>query len=63
MTHMGTIFSMFLSKQQSICVWWCNFMFSVYESGACFSPDVLDITTEDIMSRFVEVCQTKKVKF
>ena len=38
-------------------------MFSVYESGACFSPDVLDITTEDIMSRFVEVCQTKKVKF
>lgn len=26
----------------------------VYEGGACFSPDVLDITTEDIMSRFVE---------
>ncbi|XP_058943912.1 large ribosomal subunit protein uL10 [Pocillopora verrucosa] len=26
----------------------------VYESGACFSPDVLDITSEDILSRFVE---------
>ena len=37
-----------------------NFFFSVYESGACFSPDVLDITSEDILSRFVEVCPTKK---
>lgn len=36
------------------------FFFSVYESGACFSPDVLDITSEDILSRFVEVCPTKK---
>lgn len=26
----------------------------VYESGACFAPDVLDITSEDILSRFVE---------
>lgn len=26
----------------------------VYESGACFCPDVLDITTEDILGRFVE---------
>ena len=33
----------------------CCCMFSVYESGACFSPDVLDITTEDILGRFVEV--------
>lgn len=30
-------------------------MFSVYENGACFSPDVLDITSEDILARFVEV--------
>lgn len=37
-----------------------DFFFSVYESGACFSPDVLDITSEDILSRFVEVCYTKK---
>ena len=36
------------------------FFFSVYESGACFSPDVLDITSEDILSRFVEVCPTRK---
>lgn len=36
------------------------FCFSVYESGACFSPDVLDITSEDILSRFVEVCPTRK---
>ena len=36
-------------------------MFSVYEGGACFSPDVLDITKEDIMARFVEVGQTKKI--
>ena len=36
------------------------FFFPVYESGACFSPDVLDITSEDILSRFVEVCPTKK---
>lgn len=35
-------------------------IFSVYESGACFSPDVLDITSEDILSRFVEVCPTRK---
>lgn len=34
--------------------------FSVYESGACFAPDVLDITSEDILSRFVEVCPTRK---
>ena len=57
MTHMQTTFSMFLSKQQNICEH-DNSLFSVYEGGACFSPDVLDITTEDIMSRFVEVCQT-----
>lgn len=25
----------------------------VYEGGACFSPDVLDITSEDILSRFI----------
>ena len=56
MTHMGTTFSLFLSKQ-NICEH-DNSLFSVYEGGACFSPDVLDITTEDIMSRFVEVCQT-----
>ena len=36
------------------------FFFSVYESGACFAPDVLDITSEDILSRFVEVCLTRK---
>ena len=36
------------------------FCFPVYESGACFSPDVLDITSEDILSRFVEVCPTRK---
>lgn len=58
-THEGTTFSMFLSKQQNICVHDnVTLCFSVYEGGACFSPDVLDITTEDIMSRFVEVCQT-----
>lgn len=33
----------------------------MYESGACFSPDVLDITKEDIMARFVEVPLTKKI--
>ena len=37
-----------------------DFFFSVYESGACFSPDVLDITSEDILSRFVEVCPSRK---
>lgn len=37
-----------------------DFFFPVYESGACFSPDVLDITSEDILSRFVEVCPTRK---
>ncbi|XP_068736246.1 large ribosomal subunit protein uL10-like [Montipora capricornis] len=26
----------------------------VYENGACFSPDVLDITSEDLLMRFVE---------
>ena len=47
----------------SFCIdLWCYlfFFFPVYESGACFSPDVLDITSEDILSRFVEVCPTKK---
>lgn len=42
------------------CVFFYDFFFSVYESGACFSPDVLDITSEDILSRFVEVCPTRK---
>ena len=31
------------------------YIFSVYEAGSCFSPEVLDITPEDILSRFVEV--------
>ena len=29
--------------------------FSVYESGSVFSPDVLDITEEDILSKFLQV--------
>ena len=33
------------------------FVFSVYENGACFSPDVLDITSEDLLMRFVEVLE------
>ena len=39
----------------------CTCMFSVYESGSCFSPDVLDITSEDILSRFVDVSRPGSV--
>ena len=27
----------------------------MYENGACFSPEVLDITSEDLLKHFVEV--------
>lgn len=26
----------------------------MYENGACFSPEVLDITSEDLLKHFVE---------
>ena len=38
-----------------MCLFLC-FFFSVYENGACFSPEVLDITSEDLLKHFVEVC-------
>ncbi len=31
----------------------------VYESGSVFSPDVLDITEEDILSKFIQVMKYK----
>ena len=31
------------------------FFCTVYESGSVFSPDVLDITEEDLLSKFMQV--------
>ena len=34
----------------------CVFFSIVYEAGSVFSPDVLDITEEDILKTFLQVC-------
>lgn len=33
----------------------------MYENGACFSPEVLDITSEDLLKYFVEVISKVRV--
>ena len=41
---------------QCSCVFHCGL---VYESGSVFSPDVLDITEEDILGKFLQVMTEK----
>ena len=50
--------ALYFNGQDKVAFW---ILFSVYDSGSVFKPDVLDIKDEDVRNRFMEVSNNLEV--